>query len=32
MDKQKMDDIIEKYVRSNAGGNEIVTGWCCVCQ
>jgi len=27
MDKQKLDDIIEEYVRSNAGGNEIVTGW-----
>jgi hypothetical protein len=27
MDKQVLDEFIQKYVRSNADGAEIVTGW-----
>jgi hypothetical protein len=27
MDKQEMDDFIQKYVRANADGAEIITGW-----
>jgi len=27
MDKQEMDRVIEQYVRDNADGNEIITGW-----
>jgi hypothetical protein len=27
MDKQVLDEFIQKYVRSNADGAEIITGW-----
>jgi len=27
MDKQEMDEFIQKYVRANADGAEIITGW-----
>jgi len=27
MEKHELDEIIEKYIRANAQGNEIITGW-----